>query len=253
MIRLLLYTAPSPAGDLALEESIQLALEDGSSPTTWRIWQPYQPAVVLGTGQEAAREVELDAAKTGQIEVLRRHSGGGAVVIGPGIINFSVFHQFKDLPGSDSIRGAMMASLKPIVQLLAGWKIQACDAGLSDLAVVSEDGTLRKIAGNAQARKKISVLVHGTLLANPDWARLSGLLKHPSKVPEYRVGRDHRAFLTCLKDLRAPYDMDSFVNGLLAVLGPNIAVKREPEAAEAARAQQLVENKYGDPAWNYRR
>ena len=252
-MRLLLHTAESSSRDLALEEAIHTLLEEGTSSNTWRLWQARQNTVVIGTGQEAAREVNLDAAKKDSIAVLRRHSGGGAVIIGPGMINFSAFYHFKDLPGSDTIRGAMLGALNPVIQLLDGWGVHACDAGLSDLAVMSKDGTLRKIAGNAQARKKKSVLVHGTLLANPDWQRLSGLLRYPSKAPDYRAGRDHRSFLTSLKDLQVHYDLDAFAAALVSILGSSVAIEREPSKEEMNRAQQLVEEKYGNETWNFRR
>src|SRR6185295_8870984 len=106
------------ASDLALEEAIHVCVEENLSPNTWRLWQPARPAVILGTGQESAREANLETARAENVPVLRRHSGGGAVVIGPGAINFSAFYRFADLPGSETIRGAMLAGLKPVVETL---------------------------------------------------------------------------------------------------------------------------------------
>ena len=109
---------------------------------------------MLGTGQEAAREVDLHAAADEQVPVVRRHSGGGAVLIGPGVLNFSAFYAFRDLPGSETIRGAMAAVLQPVLR--RSWPIGISPSGtegLSDLAL-TRDGAVRKIGGNAQARKK---------------------------------------------------------------------------------------------------
>src|SRR5438874_9893583 len=106
-MRLLIYTAPGAAADLALEETIHISVEDGSSPNTWRLWQAATAAVILGTGQESAREADLERTKQAGVPVLRRHSGGGAVAIGPGVINFSGFFRFADMPGSETIGGAM--------------------------------------------------------------------------------------------------------------------------------------------------
>jgi lipoate---protein ligase len=252
MLRLLAHTADSPALDLALEEAIQLGVEDGSIPNTWRLWQPRMAAAIIGTGQEAAREVDLAFAGSEGVPVLRRHSGGGAVVIGPGIINFSAFYLIKDLPGAETIRGAMSAALKPVIQTLARWKLQAQEAGLSDLAIVNGE-TLRKIGGNAQARKRLSVVVHGTLLADPDWARLARLLPYPSKPPEYRAGREHRAFLTSLRENKAPSDLASFCEGLASALPSDIVIEQMPKPDELARARQLLREKYASPEWNFRR
>ena len=252
-MRLLLHTANSPADDLALEEAIHLALEDDASPNTWRVWQAKVPAVVLGTGQEHARETNLETIQAREVPVLRRHSGGGAVVIGPGAINFSAFYRFADLPGSETIRGAMAAALKPVIGALARLGVQARSAGLSDLAVLSTDGTLRKISGNSQARKKRGVVVHGTLLADPDFAFIQSVLSFPSSVPDYRSGRDHRTFLTSLRELNVRCDVESFTKELIAELPSDILITSEASADERTRAARLLEEKYGNPAWNLRR
>jgi lipoate-protein ligase A len=252
-MRLLLYTARTPAEDLALEEAIHTAVEDDLSANTWRLWQAAIPAVVLGTGQEHVRETNLELARAREIPVLRRHSGGGAVVIGPGAINFSAFFRFADLPGSETIRGAMSAALKPVVAALARLGVQAREAGLSDLAVLSPDGTLRKLAGNSQARKKRGVVVHGTLLADPDFTFIESVLKFPTSVPDYRSGRDHRSFLTSLRELNARCDLKSFTNELIAELPSDILITTEASAEEQTRAARLLDEKYGNPAWNFRR
>jgi lipoate---protein ligase len=252
-MRLLLYTAPTPAEDLALEEAIHTCVEERLSPHTWRLWQAAAPAVILGTGQESAKEADLDRCREENVPVLRRHSGGGTVVIGPGAINFSVFFAVADLPGSDTIRGAMSAALKPVVELLTRWKMEACEAGLSDLAVKVSDGTLRKIAGNSQARKKVSVVVHGTMLADPDWARITRLLRFPSSVPDYRAGRDHRSFLTSLKENAAPHDLAAFSEGLRRHLPSGIYIDYAPREEERVRGARLLAEKYAASEWNFRR
>ncbi len=252
-MRILSFTSPSPAADLALEEAIHLCIEDDSSPNTWRLWQPAIPGVVLGTGQVAAREANLDIARAENVPVLRRHSGGGAVVIGPGAINFSAFYRLADLPGSETIRGAMYGALKPLIAFLESFGLRNQEAGLSDLAVLGADGTLRKIAGNSQARKRRSVVVHGTLLADPDWARIERLLHFPSSIPEYRAGRGHREFLTSLKDCGAPFAFDLFGQTLAKFLPADTIVSSAPSEDELRRAAILAQEKYERDDWNLRR
>ena len=253
MLRLLKFTAPSPAEDLALEEAIHLSVEENTSPNTWRLWQPSIPAVILGTGQESTREANLDIARAESVSVLRRHSGGGTVVIGPGAINFSAFYRFADLPGSETIRGAMYVALAPLVRLLERWGLRVKEAGLSDLAVLCADGTLRKIAGNSQARKRHSVVVHGTLLADPDWGRIERLLHFPSSIPDYRAGRGHREFLTSLRECGAPHDRETFARELAKFLPEDTILSAKPSDAESERARVLLAEKYGREDWNFRR
>lgn len=252
-LRVLDYTAASPAEDLALDEAIQRGLEADTSPPTWRLWEARTHAVVLGTGQEHALEVHLEAARAAGIPVLRRHSGGGAVLIGPGALNYSGCFYFDRLPGSQTIAGAMEAALRPVLDALGLLGVHAHLAGLSDLAAPGAGGALRKLAGNSQARKRRSVLVHGTLLAAPDWALMDRVLKHPSREPDYRAGRGHRAFLTSLQDLGAPISLAALSASLRRILGQIDSESTEPLPSELATAAHLLGEKYGQDDWNLRR
>ncbi len=251
--RFLIYSAPTPAEDLALDEAIQLGLEKGTSGPTWRLWQSRVPAIILGTGQQHALEVNLEAAQRRGLPVLRRHSGGGSVLIGPGVINYSGFFYYEGLPGSKTITGATQAALQPVIRALEKLGAKSGCAGLSDLAVSVEDGSLKKIAGNSQARKRRSVLVHGTLLADPDWTLLSDVLAFPSRTPDYRAGRDHRTFLTSLRDLNLQFDLPSFVEAFHGCMNSNAVWSENPQAAELEEAALLLEQKYSQLSWNLRR
>jgi lipoate-protein ligase A len=252
-MRFLNHTTATPQADLALEEALHQCVEEDLSPNTWRIWQPAVSSVILGTGQECALETNLDIARAEKVPVLRRHSGGGAVVIGPGAINFSAFYRFADLPGSETIRGAMYAALTPLIKLLEQWGLVVRDAGYSDLAILSADGTLRKIAGNSQARKRRSVVVHGTLLADPDWKRIDRLLRFPSSIPDYRAGRGHREFLTSLAECNAPHAFEIFAAGLANFLPCDTIMEAAPSSEELKRAQVLLAEKYSRDEWHFRR
>lgn len=252
-MRFLLHTCAQPAEDLALEEAIQLGLEEGASPPTWRLWQATAPAVILGTGQEHEKEVDLPAARAAGVPVLRRHSGGGAVLIGPGAINYSGFFFIKDLPGAETITGAMQAGLRPVIAALKTLGVEATYAGLSDLVVTGNpDAQARKIAGHAQARKRTSVLVHGTLLADPAWELLEKVLRFPTRPPEYRAARGHRAFLTSLRGLGAPHTMHAFAQAMAAAIQAGTPAAH-PEPAELSKAAALLADKYARAEWNLRR
>jgi len=252
-VRLLIHTASHPALDLALEETLHLGLEEGTSPPTWRIWQARRPALVLGTGQVAGQELHVDAARTAGVPVLRRHSGGGAVLVGPGVINYSAFCRISEWPGAETIAGAMTAVLRPVIEALARMGVRTREEGLSDLVVDEKEGRLRKLAGNAQARKRHSLVVHGTLLANPDWRLLERLIRFPTRPPAYRGERSHREFLTSLADLGAAHDLAAFAASLGGVLGHVGAPAAAPTEEESRRAERLCTTKYEREEWNLRR
>ena len=68
--------------------------------------------------------------------------------------------------------------------------------GLSD--IVSGD---KKIAGTSLFRKKYLLVYQGSLLVDPEFDLIFELLKHPSREPDYRQGRDHKDFVTSLREL----------------------------------------------------
>jgi lipoate-protein ligase A len=61
---------------------------DGQAPARGvRVLHPTDRAVVLGSAQPES-DIDLDAARAGGTEVVRRRSGGGAVLVGPGLITW---------------------------------------------------------------------------------------------------------------------------------------------------------------------
>src|SRR6266568_2397839 len=76
----------SAAANLALDE--QLLLTKTSSSLGF--WESEQPVVVLGRSGRITEQVNQQACAVDNIEILRRCSGGGAVVLGPGCLNYSL-------------------------------------------------------------------------------------------------------------------------------------------------------------------
>jgi lipoate-protein ligase A len=63
--------------------------------------------------------------------------------------------------------------------------------GFTDLAI----GGL-KFSGNAQRRRRRTLLFHGTFLLDFDLSLIERVLNMPSKQPQYRNTRSHRDFVT---------------------------------------------------------
>jgi len=84
-------TLDDAAGNLACDEALLQAHEterlDGE---LLRVWEAQKYFVVLGHSNRIAAEVEIEACERRAIPVLRRMSGGGAVLQGPGCLNYSL-------------------------------------------------------------------------------------------------------------------------------------------------------------------
>jgi lipoate-protein ligase A len=192
-------TLPTPEENLACDEALLDLCEAGGTGPLLRLWEPAQYFVVLGYANHAAREANLPFCQTNAIPVLRRCTGGGAVLQGPGVLNYSLIlpHDPSGPCHSIAATNAFIlerhrAALTPL--LSAPVERQ----GQTDLTL----GGL-KFSGNAQRRQRRCLLFHGSFLLNLDFDLLGQALPLPSRQPAYRANRSHADFLVNLK-LPAP-------------------------------------------------
>src|SRR5438552_10259287 len=97
---------PSPAENLASDEALLDLAEEGFTDDVLRVWEPVQYFVVLGYGNKAAAEVNLPFCQRHTIPVLRRCTGGGTVLQGPGCLNYSLVLRLARAAPPDSIAAA---------------------------------------------------------------------------------------------------------------------------------------------------
>ena len=81
---------PSPAGNLACDEALLDAAESGASGELLRFWESPEYFVVVGYANKVSSEVNVAACETRGIPILRRCSGGGTVLQGPGCLNYAL-------------------------------------------------------------------------------------------------------------------------------------------------------------------
>ena len=184
-------TLPTPEENLACDEALLDLCEAGGSDELLRLWAPPQYFVVLGYANKAETEVNLAFCRSHAIPVLRRCTGGGTVLQGPGVLNYSLILRiddsgpFRSIPATNQFilerhRDALAALLCAPVE----WR------GQTDLAI----GGL-KFAGNAQRRRRRFLLFHGSFLLHLDLSLVEKALPLPSRQPDYRVNRSHADFL----------------------------------------------------------
>lgn len=225
------------------------------------LWLPKGVKAALGLSQKPEKELVLDPDGGFAAGVVRRQSGGGAVLLYPGVMCWEALApcaMVDAVHGSNSgIRQAYDFLSAPVVGGLRKLGIAAFRAGISDLSVES-DGIVRKIAGTAQYRRRGNILVHGALLVSADVDLMSTYLAFPSAQPEYRADRSHRDFCVSLAELSG--DGDNRAGLMAAALASIRAAASEtgwelaepPERLEG-EARQLEEDKYRDPDWNWRK
>jgi len=230
-------TLQTPQENLACDEALLDWCEEGFTDEILRFWEPRQHFVVLGYSNKARTEVNLDSSKQLGVPVLRRCSGGGTVLQGPGCLNYALILKMQDDSPLTNITQAnafiMNRNRNALNPLLDG---KVLIQGHTDLTL---QGT--KFSGNSQRRRHIFLLFHGSFLLDFDLALIEQTLRMPSKQPQYRRDRTHKDFLTNLH-LQA----DAVKAAMRQVWNATIALDEFPEK----RLQRLVREKYATDAWN---
>ncbi|HXV78828.1 MAG TPA: lipoate--protein ligase family protein [Candidatus Binatia bacterium] len=184
-------TFADPAANLACDEALLELCESNDEDGLLRLWEPAQYFVVVGYSNRVASEVNVSACEAKDIPILRRFSGGGAVLQGPGCLNYALAVRHERLEVPADLTAAYRFVLGRHLKYLTGRSSKTIQIqGISDLVL---DG--RKFSGNAQHRKRLCSLFHGTFLLDFDLRLIERCLQMPSRQPAYRQGRSHKAFL----------------------------------------------------------
>lgn len=239
---------PTPAENLAFDEALlDWAEQESADGEFLRLWESTQPMVVVGRSSHVAKEVNEPFCRQENIPILRRSSGGAAIVTGPGclmyalVLSYAVRPELKDITHAHAfILKQLATSLGP---LLSSAGTVTC-AGTSDLALRNEStvATLRKFSGNSLRVKRTHLLYHGTLLYDFDLGLIEKCLRTAPRQPKYRNARTHGDFVT-----NVPATRQQLVEAVVAAFpmaGP-------PAGGLRTRVERLVAERFGNDRWNY--
>ncbi len=158
-----------------------------------RVEEAREIVVVLSRSRDPEREVFLDRCRADGVAVVVRPSGGGAVVLAPGVVAASVVVvadprvRFPE-PYFRSFCGAVGGALATCG--VVGLEVR----GTSDLTLGD-----RKVAGSSLRLWQGWVLFQVSVLVDADVGMLERYLRAPSREPAYRQGRPHREFVITLR------------------------------------------------------
>ena len=227
---------PTPAQNLAADEWLLLGAEAGARPATLRFWESPAYFVALGYTNRAQTEADETACLAAGVPILRRVSGGGTVVQGPGCLNYALVHPIA--PGEtlnvEATNKLVMETQRAALENLLGERVRV--AGHTDLAT----GDL-KFSGNAQRRKARYFLFHGTILLDFDLELVQRVLRPPSKEPDYRARRAHREFIRNL-----PLSREQ----VKAALRRAWSAHQRAETIPTGALDALIAERYGRDEWN---
>ena len=229
-----------PADHLALDEALLLRADAGSgADESIRVWEFDRHIVVLGRSSKIDLEVDRKYCKQHDIPIMRRCSGGAAIVGGPGCLMYSVILSHQQEPGLQKIDAAHRYMMERVVSAVRRQILDVEHQGICDLTYKN-----RKCSGNSLRISREHLLYHGTVLYDADLSVLSSCLSEAPRQPEYRSRRDHHDFVTNI-----PIDPDQLRNDLLDVF----CVSRDADSVlPTKRMEELRQTRYDNPDWHLR-
>lgn len=231
-------TLPTPAENLAADEAL-LGLAETEDVETLRLWESPTPFVVLGLSNRASQEVRVEACAARGVPILRRVSGGGTVVQGPGCLSYALTLRIGDIEELNSITATnrfIMERNRAALEALIGEPVAV--RGFTDL----ETGG-RKFSGNAQRRGRHALLFHGTILYGADLDVIDQLLQHPSREPTWRDRRAHGEFIR-----NFPATREQIATALRQAWGATPPFRHE----FTTEILKPLAARHADPEWVYR-
>ncbi len=239
-MKLLDLTLESPFANVALDEALlDSAEQSADSDDVLRLWEPASPFVVIGRSSIVAQEVQLDFCKRNSIPIVRRASGGAAIVTGPGCLMYALVLSIARWPELEMLDTAHRMILQRNASALQKIGIDAQMQGTSDLAIGD-----RKFSGNSMRRKRDWILYHGTLLYGLSGSLIQQCLNHAPRQPEYRQARTHSDFVATIS---------ASASDLKHALLNAWAASDSLQAWPADLTQRLFAERYRLDSWNLAR
>ncbi len=202
----------TPHENIAYDDTLLKLAEEGQEGEVLRFWESPEMFVVLGRISKEEEDVDKEAVTRDNIPILRRSSGGGTVLQGPGCLNYTLILSKKCRPEVADLKKSYQYILNKIIAALETLGVEAFFHPISDITVNRPRGSVStvqtktdprglftvplKISGNAQKRGRNYILHHGTILYDFNLKNIEKYLKIPKSIPEYREKRPHLDFVT---------------------------------------------------------
>jgi lipoate-protein ligase A len=264
--RLLPYAVDAPAYNMAVDEAIFQCYLEGLVPPTLRFygWDP--PALSVGYFQNLAGEVNPANLAAGGFGLVRRPTGGRAVLHHHELTYSVVAGVNHGLPNNLAesylyISRAFVAAFQHFgitTELHPKTTAEASTTGACfespswyELKVAR-----RKLVGSAQLRHNGSFLQHGSILLDFSATDLASVLQLPEELSLERFAERLNQKVTSFRDLGLMIDPVLLANVIVdsfRELYQLEFIEQPLLEAEQRMVQELITGKYANPDWNYTR
>jgi lipoate-protein ligase A len=238
-IRVLETGYNNAALNMAIDEAL---IENIGDAPILRIYGWWPAAVSIGYFQSIREEVDLEKCSKIGVDVVRRLTGGGAVLHETELTYSFITKQYPQ-----NIMESYRWICETIVISIKRLGFDASFVPLNDIVVKG-----KKVSGSAQTRRKGVLLQHGTLLLDVDVDKMFCVLKVPSEKFKDKIIKDVKERVTSLAGTTFE-EMASSLKTSFATRFDAKLLADTMSTEEINHAKWLAERKYNSREWNRRR
>jgi lipoate---protein ligase len=251
--RLIRDDGATAVSGLATDDHLMRAHGKARMEPTLRLYTYRSHCALVGRFQVTEAEVDLGACRELGIDVGRRPTGGGAILMGEGQLGIALATSLppKDAPARP--RALLQRYAAAVADGLAALGMRASFGGKNDLLV---DG--RKIAGLGLALDGGGgLLFHASVLADLDIALMLRVLRLPvAGLGPRAVSAVERRLTTATRELGRSVRVEELraavADGFARAFGARYEERRLDEHEQASVAL-IARERYADPAWVFQR
>lgn len=258
----------SPAENMARDETLLRRVIAGESPPCVRFYMWDPPGLSIGRFQKIGHGVDLEACRSHGVEVVRRLTGGEAV-LHDDEITYSMIVPFTH-PRFDG-RGVIETYKTISRALVKGLELSGVESTMAGNAPTRPDpagqgvcfytptvneivASCKKIIGSAQTREKLVILQHGSIPIDFDLEKQFDVMGIPKENREMFKNLFKNRATTISEQLGGkrpdPAELArNFSKGFEEVFDTEL-VRSEYSLPEKKMTEHLVRTKYGNDNWN---
>ncbi len=222
----------------AADEALAISCSEYGAQNTLHFYRRILPAISVGYFSKLAEDIDLKACDALGILIVRRASGGGAIYTDKDQLIFSIItgHSL-----GKNIEDSFRQTCSCVIDALEACGITATFKPPNDVLVNN-----KKVSGSAQVKKKKAYLTHGTIILKLEHNIIQRVLKN--------ARQDYTSSIQ--QECGVVPKIDVLKNALRSALQNRFQIQcqnGEFSKPEKQLIQELIKNKYGTRAWNFKR
>jgi lipoate---protein ligase len=236
-----------PVQSAALDEAILTVHTSGSVPNTLHFYVRSAPTISVGYFQKISETVDLDECRKRNVQIIRRKSGGSSIYTDRDQLIFALVVHENELP--DDRTESFRKICEPVARAISSFGVEAKYRPMNDIEIAG-----KKLSGNAQLRRKGSVLQHGTVIVAADLQAMDAVLRLPGSA-RGDVSKPSDRVTSLASILGTKPEMKVLKSKIAEEISASFSVEFVPglmTKQERGIVHELITERYSREEWNFR-